>query len=132
MIYLLDTNIVSMALRDASSSAATRMANHRPSELVIPSIVRAELTFGAVKGGSATRIHNLRTFLAQFPNLDFDSSCLDIYSTTRHTLERAGQGIGAMDLLIASIALAHKLIIVTNNTSEFSRIAGLHLEDWRI
>jgi tRNA(fMet)-specific endonuclease VapC len=35
-------------------------------------------------------------------------------------------------LLIASIALANDLTVVTNNTAEFSRIAGLRVEDWSV
>jgi tRNA(fMet)-specific endonuclease VapC len=38
--------------------------------------------------------------------------------------------IGAMDMLIAAIALANGLILVTHNTKEFARIPGLQLEDW--
>jgi tRNA(fMet)-specific endonuclease VapC len=39
--------------------------------------------------------------------------------------------IGPNDLLIASIALANGLTVVTHNTSEFSRVPGLPLEDWQ-
>ena len=39
--------------------------------------------------------------------------------------------IGPNDLLIASIALANGLTLVTHNTREFSRIPGLKLEDWQ-
>ena len=39
--------------------------------------------------------------------------------------------IGANDYLIASIALAGNLILVTNNTSEFARVPGLQIEDWQ-
>jgi tRNA(fMet)-specific endonuclease VapC len=38
--------------------------------------------------------------------------------------------IGPNDLLIAAIALANGLIVVTHNTSEFSRVPGLSIEDW--
>jgi len=33
--------------------------------------------------------------------------------------------------MIASIVLANGLTLVTHNTSEFSRVPGLNLEDWR-
>ena len=38
--------------------------------------------------------------------------------------------IGPHDLQIAAVALRHELMLVTHNTSEFSRIPGLKLEDW--
>ncbi|MEZ4591976.1 MAG: PIN domain-containing protein [Chloroflexota bacterium] len=48
----------------------------------------------------------------------------------RATLEKAGQPIGPYDLLIAGTALAHNHTLVTHNVKEFSRVAGLQLEDW--
>jgi len=35
-------------------------------------------------------------------------------------------------LLIAAIALANQATLVTHNTREFSRVAGLKIEDWEI
>lgn len=34
------------------------------------------------------------------------------------------------DLLIASVALARGLTVVTHNVSEFGRVPGLKTEDW--
>jgi tRNA(fMet)-specific endonuclease VapC len=39
--------------------------------------------------------------------------------------------IGGNDMMIAATALAHGLTLVTHNTGEFGRIAGLQLEDWQ-
>jgi tRNA(fMet)-specific endonuclease VapC len=47
----------------------------------------------------------------------------------RAAIESAGTPIGTMDLLIAAIALANDLVLVTHNTKEFSRVPGLHVED---
>ena len=38
--------------------------------------------------------------------------------------------MGPNDLMIAAIALAHDLVLVTHNTREFSRVEGLRIEDW--
>lgn len=40
--------------------------------------------------------------------------------------------IGGNDLLIAATAQANGLILVTHNTREFTRVAGLRVEDWQI
>jgi predicted nucleic acid-binding protein len=48
-------------------------------------------------------------------------------------LEQAGEGIGDLDLQIASIALDREATLVTHNQKHFSRLtnlAGLVLEDW--
>lgn len=45
-------------------------------------------------------------------------------------LKDAGTPIGANDLWIACHALAEAATLVTHNTREFARVAGLRLEDW--
>ncbi len=57
----------------------------------------------------------------------------DAHSTAavRATLKAKGRPIGAYDALIAGCALARGLTLVTSNTGEFGRVAGLFLEDWR-
>ena len=131
MTHRLDTNVLSVTLRDANSGPAIRLRQYPNSALIVPSIVRAELEFGAVKGGSKSRLQTVREFLSQFPTLPFDDRCVASYSVARNELERTGQRIGALDLMIASIALAHDLILVTHNTSEFSRVPELQIEDWQ-
>lgn len=47
-----------------------------------------------------------------------------------HQLERQGEPLSDLDLIIAACALSHNLILVTNNMKHFSRIPGLKLENW--
>lgn len=41
----------------------------------------------------------------------------------------AGCRIGTMDLRIASIAISNSMTVVTRNTVDFSKVAGLELQD---
>ena len=50
----------------------------------------------------------------------------------RAELERKGQTIGNMDLLIAAHALAEDAVLVTNNAREFLRVPGLAVEEWSL
>ena len=52
------------------------------------------------------------------------------YANIRDALERAGQPIGGMDLLIAAHAMAEDSALVTNNAREFLRVPGLAVEEW--
>ena len=45
-------------------------------------------------------------------------------------LRRQGKSIGHTDSLIAGIALANDLQLVTNNTEHFKRIKGLEITNW--
>ncbi len=91
----------------------------------------AELIFGAVKSDSPEKTQmEQREFLKPLMSLPFDDNAAEQYGVIRAKLESKGTPIGPNDLLIASIALAHNLILVTHNIREFSRIDGLKIEDW--
>jgi len=51
----------------------------------------------------------------------------DIYAD----LKQRGQLISDADILIASTALIHDLVLVTNNLRHFTRISGLSVETWK-
>jgi len=55
-----------------------------------------------------------------------------MYAQVRIALEKQGKLIGPHDLLIAAIARAHNLTLVTHSTDEFQRVPGLMLEDWQV
>ncbi len=76
-------------------------------------------------------IRNQQAFLEHFVSLPFDDQCSLIHGQIRAQLTLTGELIGPYDFLIAAIALAHDLILVTHNTGEFSRVPNLKLEDWQ-
>ena len=68
--------------------------------------------------------------MAPFRVLDFDARAAECYANARAHLAARGQPIGDRDLMIAAIALAKRLTVVTSNISEFSRVPGVTVEDW--
>lgn len=134
MKYLLDTNACVQNLRTKGSALVKqRLGSHPPMDVVLCSVVVGELRYGAEGGASPSKEHvKVDAFVAQFVSLAFDNVTALIYGRIRHDLESRGLVIGANDLLIAAIALVHDLTLVTHNTNEFSRVAGLQLEDWEI
>lgn len=75
-------------------------------------------------------IRSWNLFLSPFSSLPFDDDCARRCAEVRAELERSGRVIGPHDLQIAAVALQHGLTLVTHNMQEFSRIAGLKLDDW--
>ena len=71
-----------------------------------------------------------RAFVERFVSLPFDDRAAEFYAETRAALEHRGTPIGANDLMIAAIALANGLVLVTHNVAEFSRVSKLRIEDW--
>ena len=52
------------------------------------------------------------------------------YGRLRALLEKKGQAIGSMDLLIAAHAISLDVRLITHNVREFGRVPGLGIEDW--
>lgn len=133
MKYLLDTNVCVTFLNRRNPLLEQRYYVVPTSDKIICSIVRAELFYGAFKSQRRpVSVVFMESYLANHPNLDFDQDAARTFGELRADLERKGTPIGAYDLQIAAIALAHGLTLVTHNTREFSRVPNLTLEDWEI
>ncbi len=131
MKYLLDTNICIALLKNSDLTIIKKLKSLTPDQVVICSIVKAELLYGARKSQSVEKnLSLLSKFFDQLESLPFDDSATDFCGTQRSILEKAGTTIGNADLLIASIALAHDLTVVTRNQKEFIRVQNLRVEVW--
>jgi tRNA(fMet)-specific endonuclease VapC len=129
MRYLLDTNAVIAILNRAEGKAFVHMLKHRSEDVATSSIVMHELFYGAYK--SARQARNLSVLEAlQWTILDFDGDDAREAGRVRAHLTRRGRPIGPYDVLIAGQALRHRMILVTANVREFSRVPGLACENW--
>jgi tRNA(fMet)-specific endonuclease VapC len=128
--FVLDTNTCIYALK-LEGRVVERLRDHAPDELGVTIITVAELWFGAHKSARpAVARREMDGFLEPFEVLPFDREAAEAYARSRLALERIGRPIGERDLLIASIALARGLVVVTHNVPEFGRVPGLETEDW--
>jgi len=130
--FLLDTNIV-IGLLDPRrrSRVVARMMHHSSDDVATSIIVAHELYFGAFN--SSRPDENLRAFnelLAEIVPLPLTLEDVRAAGAIRAALKRLGTPIGPYDALIAGQALARNLVLVSNNTREFSRVRGLQLVDW--
>ena len=131
MSYFIDSNICIYHLNDLDASVSEKMEKTPAKDIKIPSVVAAELLFGAEK--SVKREYNLeivRKFLSLFEIVGFDEKSAEHYAAVRVLLERKGQILGVSDIEIASIVLANEGVLITHSVSKFSRIGGLIVEDW--
>jgi tRNA(fMet)-specific endonuclease VapC len=133
MKHLFDTDTCIQFLRRRESPVKHRLMSVDFGSVALCSIVKAELYFGAHRSAlPQTELARLGEFFAHFVNLPFDDRAGEVYGRVRAQLARRGALIGPDDLLIASIALANEVTLVTHNTAEFERVEGLQIEDWQI
>jgi len=133
MKYLLDTNTCIRFINGRSPNIRAKMLTIDDSEMVISTIVQAEMYAGSAKSQTPQRSREIQEeFFRRFASISFDAQAARIYGDIRGYLEKQGTTIGGNDLLIAATALAHDLTLVTHNTREFGRVQGLKLEDWEV
>lgn len=129
-MYLLDTNTVIYFFKDMGH-VASRLLNHLPDQIALPTIVIYELETGIAKSTQPEkRRAQLGELLRAIKILPFGLADAKAAAILRAALEKAGRPLGPMDNLIAGTALAHQATLITHNIEEFSRVPGLRWEDW--
>ena len=131
MKYLIDTNICIYIMNKHPADVITKFKQFELGEIGISTITVSELQYGVAK--STYREKNevrIEEFMAPFEILTYDLSAAKIYGDIRFQLEKRGQIIGPLDMLIAAHAISQELILITNNDKEFKRITKLKIENW--
>jgi tRNA(fMet)-specific endonuclease VapC len=129
-MYLLDSNTLIYSFKGQGRVREKLMA-HSAKDVFLCTPVIWEILSGTLKSERPQgQLDSLRLLQQRYAMLDFDATAMREAASVRATLELAGQPIGTVDTLIAGIALANKLTLVTHNTREFSRVPGLSIDDW--
>lgn len=129
MRFLLDTDSCSAHMR-RPGRLAHRFIQYA-GQLAIPTLVLAELYAGAHKHPQTARLVSLiRDLLQDVAVLDFDSVSAEQFGTIRGGLLRQGIVVATADLMIASVAIQHRLTLVTHNTADYRHVPGLNIADW--
>ena len=128
--HLLDTNIVSILMRARPQTVLDRLRALGPQHVAISVITAMELHQGAELSATPDRHHGLiATMLASLPVLPLPVEAAAIGGKLRADLQRRGNSLADLDILIAAQALTVGLILVTNDAA-FNRVPGLTVEDW--
>ncbi len=131
MLFMLDTNISIYIIKNHPAELIQKVKKFSPSDLVLSAMIVCELEYGVSKSSNPEKNRQtLVKFLAPFKICPFNEQAASHYGDIRAHLERSGNSIGAMDLLIAAHARSLSLTLVTNNLSEFERVPGLRTVNW--
>ena len=131
MKLMLDTNACIDIIKDYPSSLRERFASHAVGDIGISIVTLAELEYGVSKSSRPARNREaLDQFVSPLEVAPFDRQATAVYGKLRAALEKKGQSIGSLDLLIAAHAVRLDVRLVTHNVREFGRVPGLRIEDW--
>lgn len=132
MKYMLDTNVLVKLIREMPENIRENLVKHTSNEVCVSSITVAELMHGAEKSKKPDENKVLIALaLSSFNIVDFNSNAAKEYGVIRSDLEKNGNLIGTMDMLIAGHARSLDVTLITHNTKDFCRVKNLEIEDWQ-
>lgn len=134
-MYLLDTNILSEFMRPyPSENVLMWFSQQKRFDLYVSVITQAELLRGAYLLDTGKRQKDYLLRIQTMMNdgftgriLSFNPNCADVYAQLYAQRKKQGRMIGDADAQIASIALAHNMILVTRNVKDFIGISHLQV-----
>jgi tRNA(fMet)-specific endonuclease VapC len=128
--YLLDTNTASYVIKGNVPRVRERLLKVPMAEVGISAVTEADLRFGVARKPEAGRLKTaVEEFLLRVEALPWESEAAQQYAQVRAALERTGQPMGNLDMMIAAHALAAQLVLVTHD-HVFRRVKRLKIEDW--
>jgi len=130
MAFLIDTDIIIYSLK-GDSAVRDWMARNQNIPKFISAVTYGELLYGARKSTHPEKnIATVHRVAELFQVIDINKEIMEIFGELKAKLEKDGNRIDDMDLLIASTAMHMNFSLVTNNTAHFMRINDLVLENW--
>lgn len=131
MILLLDTDTCIYLIKKKPSEVSRRFEEYAVGDIGISSVTAAELHFGPQKSQRpAQNGRSLEQFLLPLEIAELGQGAAAAYGSIRAALEKQGKPTGPLDTLTAAHAVSLGVTLVTNNTSEFTRVPGLQLDNW--
>ncbi len=128
--FLLDTNTASYVIKGNFPRVRERLLKVPMSEVGISVVTEAELRFGVARLSEAVKLKIVvEEFLLRVEVLPWNSEAAQHYARLRATLEKEGEPMGNLDMMIAAQALAADAVLVTHDRV-FRRVKGLKVEDW--
>lgn len=128
---LIDTDILSMFFRGNVNVVAqfqSYLAEHRQISLSI--VTYYEVLSGLKHRDAQKQLALFLEFTTQNIILPLTTQSVSISADMYAKLRQEGTPIDDIDLLIAGVALANDLVLVTHNQRHFNRIESLELQDW--
>jgi len=132
-MYLFDTDVLSNIVKAVPSTRLLEKLAKAPADLQFTTAINVgEIYYGASRSPHRERI--IQAFGAKvFPQLvilPFDEESGKLFGALKARLEKKGRSASEPDLRIASIAIQHKLVLITGNERHYKNIPRLVVENW--
>lgn len=130
MNVVIDSDILIYFLK-GQPEIVSRLSAHPIENIFTTRINVTELLYGAYNSSKiGQNLNKVNAFLGNFQVLEFDEKASVVFAQEKARLKQNGVPIADMDLMIASIAIANDIALVTNSFRHFGRIKNLKIERW--
>jgi tRNA(fMet)-specific endonuclease VapC len=134
MKYLLDTNVLSEAVKTTPDKSVMKMFERHQHEMLTASPVWHELQFGSHRLPRSRKREVIDSFLDIVKRtmliLPYDDRAAEWHAKERARLLSKGLTPSFVDGQIAAVAKVNELILVTRNINDFRLFSRLALENW--
>ncbi|NEQ68722.1 MAG: type II toxin-antitoxin system VapC family toxin [Symploca sp. SIO2D2] len=133
--FLLDTNIISEPMKPKPHPKVMAKLRLHAGEMSTATVVWHELLFGLNRLPPSKKRQALETYFqeevkSKLPFLSYDETAAEWHAKERGRLVKLGKTPSFVDSQIAAIAKTNKLILVTNNVSDYVDFQDLSLDNW--
>lgn len=136
--YLLDSNIVSESSKPFPNKNVIETLGKKRNECCISTVTYFEMLHGGLRLDDGKRKERLMAYLNEtvipfYNQIPYDSTAAKVHAQIVSKLEKVGKNMPFQDSIIASIALANDLILVTRNIKDFENAVSkcsLKIENW--
>lgn len=131
LLYMLDTNMASYAIRESNNKLDKRLKNVGLTGLCISSITEAELRFGLLQNPNAVNLKQLvEEFIARVDSVAWGSDAARSYAELRTQSKVKGFSLSNMDMLIGAHSISLGATLVTGDKA-FSHLSQwIKIENW--
>lgn len=130
-LFMLDTDTCSYIIKEKPLSAFINLEKHAEELVCISVVTYAELIYG-VERISSKKVNRsmVESFIQRLFVYQWDQAAAEHYASIRNHLEKQGNLIGNMDMMIAAHARSLRAILITNNSKHFKKVPHLQIDNW--
>jgi predicted nucleic acid-binding protein len=132
MKYLVDANVLSEPTRPNPASHVLQWLRTHEHEIVVDPVILGELRFGILLLPKGRKRSDLERWfdggVMKIECLPWEARTGLVWAQLLADLRKAGRAMPVKDSLIAATALAHQLIVVSRNRSDFAK-SGVRVVD---
>ena len=135
MKYLIDTNVLSEAMKTVPDKSVMNMLERHQHEIATAAPVWHELQFGCQRLPQSRKREIIASFLNDIVKrtmliLPYDDRAAEWHAGERARLSSKGLTPPFVDGQIAAISMVNGLILVTRNIDDFKQFLRLKIENW--